>query len=232
MDATLPLPAVRLARPTAASLLSLALHAGAVTGAVLAARSDTSPPPESSRVDPRIVFVEPAPIPRAQTPQVPRRQENPAPVASDPTGGPLAIDLPALPAVVVPTLLPVPVGGSGVGLPMRPFQVPVADPSGPAGFPYGADRVDRQVRLLGTLTVEYPARLRRLGVTGRVEVEFVVDATGRVEPESFRWIAGVGSGFERGVRDALLAARFSPARVRGQAVRQLARQAFAFRLDR
>lgn len=92
--------------------------------------------------------------------------------------------------------------------------------------------MDQEVRLLGTLTVEYPAGLRRLGVTGRVDVEFVVDASGRVEPESMRWLTGAGSGFDRGVRAALLAARFSPARVRGVAVRQWVRQAFAFRLDR
>lgn len=228
MDASLPLPVTRLARPTA-SALSLALHAGLVAGAVLAARSVTSPPRERP-VNPQIIFVEPAPIPPAQAPQP--AQENPMSVASAPTGVSLSIDLPALPAVVVPGLAVDPVRGPAVAGPMRPVPLPVTGTAGGSGTPYGADRVDQQVRLLGALAVEYPVGLRRLGVTGRVEVEFVVDATGRVEPESIRWLAGAGSGFERGVREALRGARYAPARVHGVAVRQLVRQAFAFRIDR
>lgn len=230
MDASLPVPATRRARPTA-SLASVAMHAGLLTGAILAGRSVTLPMPDEGRVDPRIIFVQPTAIPPAPAPQPAPRTEDPAPVT--PTAVMIApsIALPTLPAVVLPGPAPTPVG-SGITGPLSPVPVPVMGSPGPSGSPYGADRVDQQVRLLGTLAVEYPVGLRRLGVTGRVEVEFVVDAAGRVEPGSIRWVAGAGSGFERGVRAALLEARFAPARVRGVAVRQLVRQAFAFRLDR
>ncbi len=231
MDAAFPLPARRLARPTATSALSLALHAAMVAGAVLGARSVTTAPAQESRVDPRIIFVEPAPIPPAQTPQPAVRQPHPVPAAPVLAGVAPSVDLPVIPTVVVPDPRGEPVAGSGVIGSVSPVPAPTASAPGLSGVPYGADRVDQQVRLLRALTVVYPVGLRRLGVTGRVEVEFVVDASGRVEPESIRWLEGSGSGFERGVREALLAARFAPAQVRGVAVRQLVRQAFAFRLD-
>lgn len=231
MDASLPLPAARLARPTATSVLSLALHGAMVAGAVLGARSVTSAPAQVNRVDPRMIFVEPASIPPAPTPQPAVRQPHPVPVAPALAGVAPSVGPLVTPTVVVPDLRSEPAAGSGVVGPGSPVPASNASVPGRSGVPYGADRVDRQVRLLSALVVEYPAGLRHLGVRGRVEVEFVVDSVGRVESESIRWIAGTGLGFERVVHKALLAARFAPAQIRGAAVRQLVRQAFAFRLD-
>jgi len=60
----------------------------------------------------------------------------------------------------------------------------------------------------------------------------VVDTAGRVEPESILVVAASHPAFGESARRALATARFRPARVRGNPVRQLVQQAMRFAIGR
>jgi TonB family protein len=93
---------------------------------------------------------------------------------------------------------------------------------------YTAAQVDTQAALTGTLSVVYPAGLFAEGVGGSVMAEFVVDSQGHVEDDTFGIVSSSNPLFSEAVRSALAAATFTPAKVRGVAVRQLVHQPFTF----
>jgi periplasmic protein TonB len=67
--------------------------------------------------------------------------------------------------------------------------------------------------------VVYPPQARRMGVEGKVFVEFVVERDGSIT--SVRTLKGIGAGCdEEAVRVIKLAPKWSPAKQRGKAVRQ------------
>lgn len=68
---------------------------------------------------------------------------------------------------------------------------------------------------------EYPVQLRVKGVGGRVLVQCIVDTMGIVEPNSVKILQSPDTAFSRATIEALLQARFTPARVKGKAVRVL-----------
>jgi TonB family protein len=74
----------------------------------------------------------------------------------------------------------------------------------------------------------YPAPLQTLGLEGRVVVEFVIDSAGHVEPGSVRTLESTHPAFEKAAHAALVESLFRPARLSGNAVRQLTRQSIRF----
>lgn len=87
---------------------------------------------------------------------------------------------------------------------------------------YTSDQVDVVARLDSvTLRPGYPDSLYRAGAGGKVVVEFVVDSTGAIDPASVDVMAASDPRFALAVREALIQARFVPARRRGVAVRQV-----------
>jgi hypothetical protein len=66
------------------------------------------------------------------------------------------------------------------------------------------------------------------GVRGYVDLDFVIDASGRVEPGSVRVVAPTHGAFVIPATEAILAGVYRPARYRGNAVRQLVRQRVSF----
>jgi len=68
---------------------------------------------------------------------------------------------------------------------------------------------------------EYPVQLRVKGVGGRVLVQCIVDTMGIVEPNSVKILQTPDTAFSRATIEALVQARFTPARVKGKAVRVL-----------
>lgn len=144
---------------------------------------------------------------------------------------PVVSDLPSLAPISasVPTSNPLAsaelraiTGTTGV----RPAIGIVGEPGGTAlsDAALGSDLVDDPVVVLSQRPPRYPAALEAAGVTGAVRLAFVVDTSGRVEPGSLRAVEVTAPGFEAAAREALLATRFRPARVRGRPVRQLAEQ--------
>jgi protein TonB len=76
----------------------------------------------------------------------------------------------------------------------------------------------------------YPPELSAKGKEGKVEAEYVVDATGRVDTTTIRVMASDHPLFTASVRESLGEARFRPAKRAGKAVRQLVQQRFRFKV--
>lgn len=92
-----------------------------------------------------------------------------------------------------------------------------------------AQQVDFQAQYrAGTAEPVYPPDLLRAGKAGRAVMEFVVDATGRVELGSIGVVATTDSAFATAARTALGEARFIPATVGNRPVRQLVQAPFDF----
>ena len=81
--------------------------------------------------------------------------------------------------------------------------------------------VDVKPAILFLPSPEYPVQLRVKGVGGRVLVQCIVDTIGIVEPNSVKILQSPDTAFSRATIEALLQARFTPARVKGKAVRVL-----------
>ncbi len=96
--------------------------------------------------------------------------------------------------------------------------------------PLSVNAVDEPVSVIRQPAPEYPPALARAGIPGRVEVQYVVDTTGVVEPSSVRVLGSTHPAFEAAARASVTASRFRPARLHGRTVRQLVRQALTFRV--
>lgn len=91
--------------------------------------------------------------------------------------------------------------------------------------------VDEPVRVRTESAPLYPMQLRAMGIQGAVDLEFVVDTTGRADPATLHVISSSHDRFTAAVRAALEDARFVPGRYNGHAVRTLVRRRFEFRLE-
>lgn len=185
-----------------------------------------------------VVFRESPPVPAAPTPLARQPRDAAGAASTAPVPRPPAIG----PIDVIPRVLPPPgamddlIGAndfrpSGTGVSEN--LDPRATPNVSGGAPYSEELVDRAIIAIpGTTTPRYPPALQSAGLEGDVRARFVVDTLGRVEPESVRILESTHDLFARAVRDALTRARFEPAEAHGHKVRQLAEQAFTFRLNR
>jgi periplasmic protein TonB len=88
--------------------------------------------------------------------------------------------------------------------------------------------VDELPTLQDDLAPRYPEQLRALGLTGEVLVEYVVNAEGRVARSSLRIVHSPHPAFSQAVIEALVRARFNPARVGGRSVAVLVQQKIRF----
>ena len=214
-----------------------------------------APPPPKVHVAPEPI-PEPKKPPPAKTPAAPRRVAAPPPRPSQPRA---AAPTPTVVApVTVPTNLP-PVNLKAVptvnvdiviapraeipkqsGNPLGARSTSDGDVegrgkgglgSGASGRAYSENQVERAVVATRPAVPRYPEALRSVNVTGEVMVQYIVDAKGRVEPGSIRVLSSTHKLFADAVRTALLSARYRPAQVGGQSVRQLVEQPFIFKLD-
>ncbi len=96
----------------------------------------------------------------------------------------------------------------------------------PAEFPGGIQAFYKWV----SDNLEYPSQARRMGVEGRVYVEFIVDKDGSItEVTSVR---GIGAGCdEEAVRVLQMSPKWSPPKQRGRAVKQKMIIPITFRLN-
>jgi protein TonB len=94
------------------------------------------------------------------------------------------------------------------------------------------DAVDQPAMVVSQPTPEYPAVLKAAQLEGRVVLEFVVDTMGAVEPHSVTVLESTHPGFGRSAVESVLGSRFTPAKIRGAAVRQVVRQGVSFRIER
>lgn len=94
-----------------------------------------------------------------------------------------------------------------------------------------ADTRYERAEVLEQKPPRYPGVLRTAGIEGFVEVRFVIDTAGRVEPNSADVIESTHPMFEEPALQAVIAARFIPARLAGRTVRQLTSQRVSFKLE-
>jgi TonB family protein len=107
----------------------------------------------------------------------------------------------------------------------------ILDP-GPPGVPgvYREGDLSDSPVLLHFPEPVYPAALRTAGINGAVQVTYVIDVTGDVEPESITIVSSDHPLMTESVRRSLLEAKFQPGKVRGTPVRSLVRQVIRFSL--
>jgi outer membrane biosynthesis protein TonB len=98
---------------------------------------------------------------------------------------------------------------------------------------YAADAVEKIVLPVpGNPRPRYPDFLAGAGVEGNVDVSFVVDSAGKIEPHSLSIVHAPHRLFAAAVRSALLHSRFMPAEIDGRPVPQLVSQRFSFVMAR
>lgn len=113
-------------------------------------------------------------------------------------------------------------------------------PGGGAGGDgtFVAATVDRQPRLTNQPAISrmlqrlYPERLRDMGIEGRVVIQFVIDANGRVEMGSVQILSSSHQAFVGPAREVMDDMRFRPARVGGRDVRMLTQMPISFTVGR
>jgi TonB family protein len=103
---------------------------------------------------------------------------------------------------------------------------PDHEPMGNTALPVSA--VDQFPTLQNDLKPRYPDELRVLGLAGEVLVQYVVTAEGRVARSSLQIVRSTHPAFSRAVIDAMVRARFNPARVGGRSVAVLVQQRIRF----
>lgn len=209
--------------------LSLLAHAGLVTGAVAATRGMAPAPPPAPV---QVTMVLPVSPPTPPVPPV----SVPAPPGGVPSG-------PVFETVTPPAIIPLTIPPIDLGQRFDPnrftgrgVQVPPRTPAGTSGSEpvpplWSEHEVDQPVGVVRPPVPRYPPALRQAGLAGFVVVQFVVDTLGRVEAGSVAILESSHPHFEDAARDAVLAARFRPARIRGVAVRQLVQQRIRFSIS-
>jgi TonB family protein len=195
-------------RGSTASVLALTLHATLIAGAVYA----TVGAGEPTR----------AVVPVDLPPYVPDpRPEPPAPTVTEeaPVPGFQPIDPPAF---VPPELPPIdpdvvidPRDYRGRGREGGRGTVVVSG----LGAVYLAAVVEEAPVLLSGPPLDYPELLRQARIQGRVEVEAVIDATGRAEAGTITVVRSAHPACEEPARDFVRRALFRPGRMHGRAVR-------------
>jgi Gram-negative bacterial TonB protein C-terminal len=98
----------------------------------------------------------------------------------------------------------------------------------PSGVP---DSNDTPVEIVSQRAPRYPHKLTYTGREGRVWMSYLVDSTGRPDPESFRALLSDDQQFTDEAVSALRHSKFRPARLRGRPVPQHVFQVIAFRVQ-
>ena len=106
-----------------------------------------------------------------------------------------------------------------------------ADSTSKPANAYFEFKLDEQARQLpGTGALRYPDAMRQANREGEVLAQFIVDERGIVDPSTLKVLKSTDPAFTAAVQTALPTMRFSPARVKGRAVKQMVQQPFTFAL--
>ena len=74
----------------------------------------------------------------------------------------------------------------------------------------------------------YPPVMASAGIAGSVDLQFIIDTTGHVEPGSLKVIAKTHDAFVEPAKEAIQKSIFKPARYKGEPVRQQVQQRVSF----
>ena len=139
-----------------------------------------------------------------------------------------------LPPTAVTTVIPEPVntGAGAVEEETGTTPLPLAEAASAEDAFTWIDVDTAALRDATSAAPAYPPTLQRRGVEGAALVRFVVDTTGRADPETFRLVRASHPLFGAAVRDAVPGMKFLPARMGSRKVRQLVELPFTFRIIR
>lgn len=96
------------------------------------------------------------------------------------------------------------------------------------GETFLSDQVDDPVQQITKVQPRYPPVLQQAGVSGSVDVQYVVDTLGHAEPRTWQVLKSTNPQFEAPAREAIMKSLFKPARIKSAAVRQLVQQKISF----
>jgi TonB family protein len=74
----------------------------------------------------------------------------------------------------------------------------------------------------------YPPVLQSAGIGGSVDLQYIIDTTGHVEPGSLKVLAKTHDAFVEPAKEAIQKSVYKPARFKGEPVRQQVQQRVAF----
>jgi periplasmic protein TonB len=223
-------------RRVGGAIVSTVVHLVFIALAVRATGLEAEVAPHVTPV--KLIYVEP-PSPQPATPQV--HQPTTPPTSAGP-----AVPVPPTPVLPIIDVIEPGIPEPGIAIDPTAWErrghvaaVASAGNPGTGRSPNASDGVmtedvvDKPILAIpGTATPRYPSMLQSAGVEGDVRAQFVVDTLGRVEQGSIRILDTSHDLFASAVRDALSRARFKAAEAGGRRVRQLAEQAFTFRITR
>jgi periplasmic protein TonB len=214
------------------SAVSLALHGLLIFGAIKATQG-VAETVANRPVDTTMVFLKP---PETPPPPPPPPPQDIVVAANPPPKGFQTVVAPdQIPTEIPPVDLnekafdPKDFTGKGVE---GGIASGVAGGTGPVevkGEVYLEAQLDDPVQVVSQPQPRYPPVMQSAGIAGRVEVQFVVDTTGHVEPSSFKILKSTHKAFEEPAREAILKSVFKPAKFKGSPVRQLVQQALSFK---
>ncbi len=227
-----------LSRCTQAVVFSLVVHGLLFGGSMLIAGEETKNAERVYRValadfaDPPQPAVPEAPPPPPEPPRPPEPQEPPPPPPKpEPKPEPVKEEPKKISPKKSNKTKPKPKPEPTRPAPPPPPPVPAGPVARNVGgiAAYDSDKIDQRPGITRRARPEYPTRARRMNVEGRVMVQVVVDKQGM--PRNGRVIKASPAGyFEEAVLSAVKRMRFSPGRLKGQAVNTVVLIPFDFRL--
>jgi len=125
---------------------------------------------------------------------------------------------------------------TGVGA-LPEARAQATPPRGSDSLPYTIDKLDEPVQIIKQSEPRYPKALQDSLITARIVLRYIVDATGRAEPNSFQVLEHVETNtdtthasFVEEAKKTILKSTFKPARYQGRRVRQLVEQKINFKI--
>jgi TonB family protein len=192
--------------------VSVTLHT-AIIGAAVYATLSAGTSDNKARVDTNVVFL--------QQQQQKQPDQPPPPTVDVPLKGfQTVIAITDIPKNIPPVNLqehfdPKDFSGAGVEGGLATGITPTGDQV------FNADVVQEKPEQLSSPPLAYPELLRQAGIQGVVNIQAIVDTSGRVEPNSIKIISSPNPGFDQPARNLIAKTLFRPARVYGHAVRVL-----------
>ena len=212
-------------------LISFGIHGLVIATAVLATRRslDAARSRPVDVVMPVVVSPRAPVLPPESGPALPHAPRIPAEEPSLPSAAIPQLTLPVEGAPTVADVLEGQSFRSRTALDLTSLRA--ADHGDPGSLgPLLASAVDEPVGVIEQPAPEYPRALAQARIPGKVELEYVVDTTGLLEPLSLRVLRSTHPSFEAAARASVMESRFRPARLNGRVVRQLVRQTLSFRV--
>ena len=212
------------------TILSLALHGLIIVGAVKATQG-VAETIKNRPVDTTMVFLKPPEPPKPPPEQTPPDvivAANPPPKGFQTVVAPTDIpkDIPPIDLNEKP-FDPRDFTGKGVEGGVGTGAVGGTGPV--SGDVFLEAQVDDPVVPISIPTPRYPPVLQSAGITGSVDLQYVVDTTGHTEPNSFKVMKSTHPAFVEPAKEALRKGVFKPAKFKGVPVRQLVQQRISFK---